>query len=247
MHTVVVYTKDVDQELKSECYCTLSQNLSHSPPAIWAHLQPILDRLPATVANLHFLSDGPVTQYRNKIMFTVLARILDDFYPNLQNFTWNFHEASHGKGAPDGVGATCKRTADRLVASGTDISTIDDLAKAPEKTCRNIKVFTVDDADIRGKTAKLGSTEGIKTFSGTLKVHQVTDCVFVPNCLVLKSLSCFCDSELCLHFQLGTLDYPQTHAKSRLNIDHIYGASDSDNESLIKFVCQEHTKESQEI
>lgn len=55
MHTVVVYTKDVDQELKIDCYCTLSQNLSHSPPAIWAHLQPVLDRLPATVTNLHFL------------------------------------------------------------------------------------------------------------------------------------------------------------------------------------------------
>lgn len=99
----------------------------------------------------------------------------------------------------------------RLVASGTDISSIDDLAKALEKTCPDIKIFTVDDADISEKAAKLGSTEGIKTFSGTLKVHQVTGCVFI--CLTLKSLSCFCDSELCHHFQLGTLDYPQTHRK----------------------------------
>ncbi|CAB3249218.1 unnamed protein product [Arctia plantaginis] len=73
--------------------------------------------------------------------------------------TYNEAINSHGKGAPDGVGATCKRTADRLIASGTDISSIDDLAKALEKTCPNIKIFTVDDADISEKAAKLGSTE----------------------------------------------------------------------------------------
>jgi hypothetical protein len=133
----------------------------------------------------------------------------------------------------------CKRTADRIVESGTDIWAIDDLAKALEKSCPNIKVFTVDDAETSEKVAKLGSTEGIKTFSATLKVHQVTGCIFIPNCLTLKSLSCFCDSELCRHFQLGTLDYPQSHPKSRLRVDDIYGASDSEDEPLIKFASQQ--------
>ncbi|CAB3228673.1 unnamed protein product [Arctia plantaginis] len=121
----------------------------------------------------------------------------------------------------------------------------DDLAKALEKTCPNIKIFTVDDADISEKAAKLGSTEGIKTFSGTLKVHQVTGCVRIPNCLKLKSLSCFCDSELCRHFQLGTLDYPQTHRKFPLRVDDIYEASNSEDKPLINFTSQEHRKKPQ--
>lgn len=54
------------------------------------------------------------------MMLKLLATMLGDFYPNLENFTWNVHEAGHGKGATDGVGATWKITADRLVASGTD-------------------------------------------------------------------------------------------------------------------------------
>lgn len=37
----------------------------------------------------------------------------------------------------------------------------------------------IDDADISEKAAKLGYTEGIKTFSGTLKVHQVTGCLYL--------------------------------------------------------------------
>ncbi|CAH0558867.1 unnamed protein product [Brassicogethes aeneus] len=41
LHTVVTYTKeDSSGEVKTTCYCSMSQNLLHSPPAIWAHLQP---------------------------------------------------------------------------------------------------------------------------------------------------------------------------------------------------------------
>lgn len=86
--------------------------MSHSPLEIWDQLQPILNNLMATVGNLHSLSDWSVTQYLNQIIFKVLATPLQDFY---SNFTSYYHEAGHGKGA------TYKRTAGRLVASGTDI------------------------------------------------------------------------------------------------------------------------------
>ena len=41
--------------------------------------------------------------------------------------TWNFFKASHGKGAPDGVGGSLKRTADKLTRTGTDITDAKDL------------------------------------------------------------------------------------------------------------------------
>ena len=44
-------------------------------------------------------------------------------FKNLINLTWNFSESGHGKGAPDGIGATLKRTCDRIVSySMRDIS-----------------------------------------------------------------------------------------------------------------------------
>ncbi|KAK9871769.1 hypothetical protein WA026_014224 [Henosepilachna vigintioctopunctata] len=46
---------------------------------------------------------------------------------------------------------------------------------------------------------------------------------------------------------LGTLDYPQTHAKFRLHVDDIYGAGDSDDEPLIQIACQKRMKKPQEI
>jgi len=40
---------------------------------------------------------------------------------NYQLATWNFFEASHGKGAADGVVTVFRCTADRLVTQGVDI------------------------------------------------------------------------------------------------------------------------------
>lgn len=44
--------------------------------------------------------------------------------------TWNFLEAGHGKGAPDGIGAVVKRTGNRHVLAGHDIKCVADLKNA---------------------------------------------------------------------------------------------------------------------
>ncbi|GBP39350.1 hypothetical protein EVAR_24331_1 [Eumeta japonica] len=98
-------------------------------------------------------------------MFYFLVTHLIEFYPAITHFTWNYHEAGHGKGAPDGVGAVCKRSADRLVGSGNDISSLNDLSEAIQKTCPNINVYLIDDMNILEKEALLATAkEQIKTF-----------------------------------------------------------------------------------
>lgn len=234
LHTVVTYTKEeASGEVKTTCYCSMSQNLLHSPPAIWAHLQPILNSLPPEVEILHFWSDGPVTQYRNKYMFYFLVTHLKEFYPALTDFTWNYHEAGHGKGAPDGVGAVCKRSADRLVASGKDIACLSDLSDAIQKNCPGINVFLINDQDIIDKDALLASAKtDIKTFAGTLRVHQVSWNIEDPITLKMKSLSCFCNEDKhCHHFKLGVMTY-SFNKKSRLRVEDVYGPdSESENET----------------
>nr|CAI5866096.1 unnamed protein product [Callosobruchus analis] len=122
LHTVVVYSRVPGQELKVQSFCTLSESLEHGPGAIWAHLYPLVKRLiDNEIKVLHFLSDSPSTQYRNKKMFAFITNQMYDYFPEVQSVTWNYHEAGHGKGAPDGIGGVCKRTADRIVAQGTDI------------------------------------------------------------------------------------------------------------------------------
>lgn len=223
LHTVVVYTKG-----KTECFATLSEDLSHNVPAIWAHLQPIINSLPDTIQNVHFLSDGPVTQYRNKDMFFYLGCLLTKLHPhnNITDFTWNYFEAGHGKGAPDGVGGTCKRTADKIIASGTDIATIDAFAKAIEEHCPGIRTLVINRADISSQTKILNNyLPYIKPFVGTLKVHQVRANVFIPLKLKMKSLSCFC-SNFCPHYNLGQMTYPGLEAK--LDVSKIFADAPSE-------------------
>ncbi|KAG5869043.1 hypothetical protein JTB14_034658 [Gonioctena quinquepunctata] len=210
----------------------MSSNLSHNAGAIWAHLKPVLTSLPSNIQKIHFLSDGPVTQYRNKSMFFVLGCKLQDMYPNIVQYSWNFHEAGHGKGAPDGIGATCKRTADQVIASGGDITNLTEFASVIRERCPGIKVKVIEGCDIEKMNTLINDKSSqMIAFKGTLLVHQVTGSAYIPNHLTMKSLSCFCDADACDHFKLGSIHY-QTEMVAehgtRLNVSTVFTDSKDD-------------------
>jgi len=92
-------------------FATVSDSLEHGPAGVWAYLRPVLDYIQSkhpAVDTLHFFSDGPTTQYRQKINFYMFTQMISERKFRLG--TWNFHEAGHGKSVPDGVGAALKRT-----------------------------------------------------------------------------------------------------------------------------------------
>ncbi|KAG5862534.1 hypothetical protein JTB14_006071 [Gonioctena quinquepunctata] len=204
----------------------MSSNLSHNAGAIWAHLKPVLTTLPSNVQKIHFLIDGPVTQYRNKSMFFVLGCKLRDMYPNIVQYSWNFHEAGHRKGALDGIGATCKRTADQVIASGGDITNLTEFASVIRERC------LIEGCDIEKMNTLINDKSSqMIAFKGTLLVHQVTGSAYIPNHLTMKSLSCFCDSDACDHFKLGSIHY-QTEMVAehgiRVNVSTVFTDSEDD-------------------
>lgn len=235
LHTVVVYLKN-----SVVSYCTMSSNLSHNAGAIWAHLKPVLGSLPSNIEHIHFLSDGPVTQYRNKSMFYVLCCKLQDMIPNIISYTWNFHEAGHGKGAPDGVGATCKRTADQVIATGGDITNLKDFATVIRERCPGIKVDVIESSEIEQFNTFINDKSSeMVAFKGTLLVHQVTGSAYSPNNLTTKSLSCFCNPDGCDHYKLGSILYqtklPARHS-TRLNTSTVFTDSEDDDIPLSTYV-----------
>ncbi|CAG9129863.1 unnamed protein product [Plutella xylostella] len=105
----------------SETEKSARHSTNHSPEAIWAHLKPILThitRQSPEIDSIHIFSDGPTTQYRQKKNFFLFTTIIKDF---AMTGTWNFFEASHGKGAADGIGGSVKRLLDKKVSYGNDI------------------------------------------------------------------------------------------------------------------------------
>ena len=90
-----------------QSYCTMSGDLRHSPNVIWAHLRPILLELrDGGITRLHFLSDGPASQYKCRANFFMLSTA--PFQMGFKHVGWNF-ESSHGKGCADGIGAVIKK------------------------------------------------------------------------------------------------------------------------------------------
>lgn len=150
LHTGVLYTAG---EQAPHTFCSISPSRRHDPVAIWAHLDPVLkvvrERHPQ-VSILHFFSDGPATQYRQKGNFFYLST--EPYKYGFKEITWNFFEASHGKGAPDGVGGALKRSADRIVAHGGDIPDAQSLYEKLKSLDTSVELFFVPERDIESKT-----------------------------------------------------------------------------------------------
>lgn len=167
LHTGVLYTKGMTVP-----FCSLSDCLKHSPTAIWGHLTPVLEYAKEkfkSAKNVFFLSDGPTTQYRNKQNFYLLSKI--PFKMDFQSVNWNFTEAGHGKGAPDGIGAVVKREADRIVSHGKDVTGAERLRDMLEENGTKLTLFLVTEEDIQSIDRFVD--DKLSPVSGTMKIHQV--------------------------------------------------------------------------
>lgn len=207
LHTGVMYIKNMSGELVTHSFSTISESNRHDPGAIWAHLKPIFKWASTECRNelkvMHILSDGPVTQYKNKINFHIISHHIKEFLPSVLYFTWNYSESGHGKGAPDGIGGTLKRTADKAVAEGKDVASLQDLMAILMERCPGVRLFVVANQDIEEVDVLLSKCS-IKSFYGTLKVHQVVYSVDSQS-LEFRKLSCFdCTKQKCSHnFTIG--------------------------------------------
>ncbi len=158
LHTGVAYTEDGVISVYS-----ISSSMRHDPPAVWAHLSPVL-------AYLRELNPfGPTTQYRSKKKKNFLSTTPFQF--GFTKTTLNFLEAGHRKGPADGIGAAIKRTADEIVAKGTDLPDGEVFYEALSKQQSKIKLFHITEKDISEKDMLL--PEHLGTVHGTMKIHQV--------------------------------------------------------------------------
>lgn len=180
--------------------------------AVWAHLKPIFDWIKTQsllISQLHnMLSDGPVNQYKNKFMFEIVCCHLKKMYPEIKYFSWHYSEPGHGKGAPDGIGGTLKRTADKVVAEGRDIVDLKSLKPILQTRCPSILLFEVTTSDILLMDDLIKQSKSISTFRGTQKIRQF---VFFNNTLQCRNLSCIDCKEDCTHYHLGYFQHHQTN------------------------------------
>jgi len=216
LHTGVAYLFGEHQS-----FTTISESLRHDPSAIWAHLKPVLHELKRRhpeITDLHFWSDGPTTQYRNKANFYFFSTVLHQM--GYHAATWNFFESGHGKGAPDGIGASVKRQADSWVSSGVDVPSAQKLFDFLECGNSTIQFYLIDPVEITEFDALWPST--LKPINGTMKVHQLhTDDEYSVS---YRNLSCFCQRPtLCSCYNLRRHRFPskKPHIVRSLHLHNI--------------------------
>ncbi|KAL0829510.1 hypothetical protein ABMA28_003030 [Loxostege sticticalis] len=200
LHTGVLYYKDSDTgTLETKSFCTISDCLQHDAAAVWAHICPILKMAQTVVPyeTVHFLSDSPTSQYRNKYIFYMITK-LKDFNPSITKVSWNYQESGHGKGAPDGIGAVVKRTADNFVRYGGDVGYFEDFWSLVTQNIPNVHFEMITENEIKGKTFP----PNLPGFKGTMRAHQVVWAADHKKTIVFRELSCFeCEniSNVCNH------------------------------------------------
>ncbi|XP_035684140.1 uncharacterized protein LOC118421089 [Branchiostoma floridae] len=193
LHPVVVYHRDENGELRHESRCIVSDELGHNPFTVFSILKKVVSHLKDKHPNLqyvHYWTDSPSSQYRNKTLFSVVSDHETLFG---MKASWNYFEAGHGKGPCDGVGGTVKRMADDAVKQGdAQIQDAHDFFKWASVQDKSVikydfvsKLECKDSEDfLRKKYAK------VKTIKGTMAFHSV---VGLPGGKIMSAkTSCYC-------------------------------------------------------
>lgn len=223
LHTGMMYYRSEKQG-----FCSISASLRHDPCAVAAHLKPILthylNKFGSKITTLHVLSDSPSTQYRNRKIFYLLAKYIPEHFPTISKISWNYSESGHGKGAPDGIGATIKRFSDQAVACNKDVNSFETFVKLIKESNLQVYIDFVTPDEITDVENYL--PKNVPFCKGVMKVHQAT---WDKNTdmMYFNTLSCFhCElGTSCSHYGLCSLSYDiKSNSASKMSPD--IGATD---------------------
>lgn len=118
LHPMVVYWKLETGELTHKSFITVSDEMAHKASTVVTFIEdiiPELKKIDDQLSTIHYWSDSPSSQYRNKYIFDFISNHEDMYGCSAR---WNYFESGHGKGPCDGLGGTCKRLADEAIRCG---------------------------------------------------------------------------------------------------------------------------------
>ena len=213
LHTGMYYTKG-----EKAAFCSVSESRRQDAAAIWTHMDPVLKNIRTkypSATTVHFWSDGPSKQYKNKKNFFLLSEVPPTL--GFNRTTWNYFPTAHGKGAPDGIGGTVKRTADSLILQGNHIVNGNVFFEKVSNRLTGVQLYHIKEESMETYDAFL--MQNLRQVPSTRQVHQD-----IPNQNGIghRQLSCFCSEPLnCLCFApatsclQGCLELQHTEARTR--------------------------------
>ena len=191
LHPVVAYYKDDNDKLQHKSYVFLSPLGEHNAKTVVTIIDKLIPLLKEQVPGMnciHYWTDSPTSQYRNRYIFSLLCK-----HQDMYGLTacWNFFESGHGKSVCDGIGGVAKRQASDAVKQGkVIIQDADDFfawASSNQKGLTYV-MYTKGEYD---KASEFVATIDCRPLPGTQKLHAV---VPINNSEVLvRAVSCYCE------------------------------------------------------
>ena len=192
LHPVVFYYKSNDgsQEIQHKSCIIISDCMVHNASTVVAFIKEVIiqkvKEICPDVNFLHYWSDSPTSQYRNKTIFYVIAHHKKLFG---MSATWNYFEAGHGKGPCDGVGATSKRMADQATKRNIRIQSTGDFY-AWASSMESLVEYKFVGKEYCEKIADELKQQTLKPIPGTMNLHSVVG--NGDGVVHVRQLSCFC-------------------------------------------------------
>ena len=229
LHPMVVHYRDHHEEIKVKSFVGVSEERSHGAATIYSFIAALIHKLRRTLPQLervHFITDSPTSQYRNRTIISLLG-----LFPALFNMTatWTWLECGHGKGPCDGLGGSMKQKADNLVKNGEAIRTAEEFASKIQKAGVNADIIYLSKDVVTEKKNEI-SWWKVEAIPGLMKTHAA---VPAQGHIYTRNVSCFntcCFSEG--KFRLECDGWSKTKAK--VSRDIILAEDREDNEEPIE-------------
>lgn len=225
LQTGIFYYRDQIGQIQHVGFASVCDFLQHDAAAAWAYLEPVLDHLVELVPDvevIHFHSDGPTSQYKNKRFLYLFTYFCKKY--KLKKATHNYTAPGHGKGGGDAEGAVFKNACDRAVLSGSDVMCAQDMINIIRRNEKSkLKVFKIEKEDVR-RVEKI-IPENVGQVKKIASVYQVTWLNSNPKTLNLKYLSCHHNSatnSVCSHYNIYDyiyIDGLQNNQPTKVTVD----------------------------
>ena len=152
LHPIVVYHKDVNNELAHTSYIYISDVLKHDHTAVHTMMSDLVpnlkDTLPHPLHKVHYFTDGCAGQYKSYKALNNLIYHKQDFGVDA---VWHYFATSHGKSACDGIGAVVKYQARRASlqrVSSNQILTARDLFNFSKESITKVNTLWLDGSEV---------------------------------------------------------------------------------------------------
>ena len=195
IHPVVIYYKNrAEKENSHQSFVFVSSESHHDATFIYTLINKVISLLKEIVPNLemiHYWTDSPTSQYRNKTIFKVISYHEEISTAKYHGIIWKLVTE---KEPCNPIGGTAKRKADLEVKNGRFViqDNVDfyEWSKQESSAIKYVYLST-EEYEMSANFLK-ALCKNLDSVNGTVKLHAVFS--LKPNWIWIRETSCFCSN-----------------------------------------------------